>query len=138
MAVINGSGVPYGSVMLKSGLQATVDLTVSGDDTASALGSGEVTVLGTPRVVALCEQAALLALSPELRPGQTTVGARFELAHLVPVAVGSKIRATATLERAEGRRLVFNVAVTDACGLVAAGKVTRVVVDKDDFLRRAR
>jgi fluoroacetyl-CoA thioesterase len=46
--------------------------------------------------------------------------------------------ATATLDRVEGRRLTFNVSVNDHCGLVAAGKVTRVVVERDRFLDKAR
>ena len=46
--------------------------------------------------------------------------------------------ATATLERCEGRRLVFNTSVTDACGLVAAGQVTRVLVQTERFMEKAR
>lgn len=123
---------------VKSGVQATVGLTVSTADTASSLHSGDVEVLGTPRIVALCEEAALQALAHQLELGQTSVGSRVELTHLAPVAIGSEVRATATLERSEGRRLIFNVSVVDACGLVAAGKVTRVVVDREHFLRKAR
>jgi predicted thioesterase len=52
--------------------------------------------------------------------------------------VGSRIRAVAVLEKAEGRRLIFNVAVSDDAGLVAAGKITRVVVDTDQFMEKAR
>jgi len=48
------------------------------------------------------------------------------------------VRAEATLERVEGRRLIFTVSVTDESGLVAAGKVTRVVVDETSFLAKAR
>jgi predicted thioesterase len=48
------------------------------------------------------------------------------------------VTATATLERAEGRRLVFSTSVNDARGLVAAGRVTRVLVDAASFLEKAR
>jgi fluoroacetyl-CoA thioesterase len=44
------------------------------------------------------------------------------------------VLAEATLEKVEGRRLTFTVSATDERGLVAAGKVTRVVVDVDRFL----
>ena len=50
----------------------------------------------------------------------------------------SEIVAEATLEKVEGRRLVFTVTATDAAGLVGAGKVTRVVVERGDFLAKAR
>ncbi len=123
---------------VRSPAQATVDLRVGAEDTATALHSGDVDVLATPRIVALCEEATRAALVDQVAAGQTTVGSRIELSHVAPVAVGSTVRATATLERSEGKRLVFSVSVTDECGLVAAGKITRVLVDKVHFLERAR
>src|SRR5436305_11359097 len=123
---------------VQTGLSAAVEHVVTEADTAIALGSGAVPVLGTPRIVALFEQAACRALEGELRPGETSVGLRVEVAHLAPTKVGSTVRAEATLDRTEGRRLVFTVSASDACGLVAAGKVTRVIVDLDTFLEKAR
>ncbi len=125
-------------MLVKSEVQATVELVVSEADTAVALRSGEVDVLGTPRVISLCEEATVAALAGQLEDGQTSVGARVELSHLAPTRVGSTVRAFATLERTEGRRLIFSVSVTDACGLVAAGKLTRVMVDRATFLENAR
>jgi predicted thioesterase len=61
-----------------------------------------------------------------------------QIDHLQPTSVGSEVVAEAVLERVEGRRLTFTIAVSDACGLVAAGKVTRVIVETDRFLDRAR
>ena len=63
---------------------------------------------------------------------------RVQLDHLIPVAVGVTVRAEATLERVEGRRLTFTVSVNDERGLVAAGKVTRVVVNRERFLDKAQ
>jgi predicted thioesterase len=120
------------------GLSADIELEVGDEDTAIAHGSGSVAVLATPRIVALCEEAACLAVASELGPGETTVGLRIELAHVAPVAVGSKVKAEAVLDKVEGRRLIFNVSVSDASGLVAAGKVTRATVDVKGFLEKAR
>jgi fluoroacetyl-CoA thioesterase len=119
------------------GLRHELEFTVTDADTAVAYGTGTVAVLATPRIVALCEQVALEAAAPSLGHTETTVSARVELSHVAPVAVGAKVRAEATLERVEGRRLVFAVSVTDDRGLVAAGRVTRVVVDTDRFMKRA-
>jgi predicted thioesterase len=129
------TGVP---VTVKGAVHAEVEHVVDLADTAIALHTGDVPVLATPRVVALCEEASVAAVNALLGADQTSVGCRVEVAHVAPVAVGTRVRAAATLERTEGRRLVFNVSVTDACGLVAAGKVTRVVVDRDLFVRNAR
>lgn len=123
---------------LEPGLTGQVKLTVGANDTAIALGSGEVAVLGTPRVVALCEEASVGALAGRLGAGTTTVGMRVQLDHMAPSMVGTVVVADASLERVEGRRLTFHVSVSDERGLLAVGKVTRVIVDIDAFMDKAR
>lgn len=123
---------------VKSGATGSAEMVVTWEDTAAAVRSGDVPVLATPRVVGLCEAASMDALAGMLEPERTSVGNRIELSHLAAVAVGSTVRAVASLERSEGRRLVFSVSVSDACGLVAVGKVTRVIVERDRFVDSAR
>lgn len=125
-------------VPIHTGLSAVVELTVTDDDTAIAFRSGEVPVLATPRILALVEEATVRALDDQLDAGTSTVGMRVQLEHISPTAVGGRITAEATLEKVEGRRLVFHVSAKDERGLVAAGKVTRVVVDVERFLDKAR
>ena len=124
-------------MVLRPGLAATVELVVGPDDTALALGTGDVPVLATPRVVTLAESATVQAIGGLLAEGTTSVGYRVQLDHLAPTAVGGRVRAEATLESIEGRRLTFRVSVSDAHGLVAAGRVTRVIVERARFLDRA-
>jgi fluoroacetyl-CoA thioesterase len=123
---------------LGPGLSASVSLVVEETDTALAMGSGDVPVLATPRVIALAEQASVEAVADELKPGATTVGYEVQLAHLAPTPVGGKVTAEAILESIEGRRLTFRVSVSDARGLVAAGRITRVIVMRDRFVERAQ
>jgi predicted thioesterase len=112
-------------------------MAVTEADTAVAWRSGDVEVLGTPRVVSLAEEASVRAIADELAEGTTSVGYRVQLDHLAPTAIGGEVRAEATLETIESRRLTFRVAVSDAHGLVAAGRLTRVVVDRARFLESA-
>lgn len=119
-------------------MRGEVRLTVGEADTALAMRSGDVPALSTPRVVALAEEAAVLAVAASLPPGQTTVGMRVQIDHLQPSGVGTEIVAEAVLERIEGRRLTFTTHVSDARGLLAAGKVTRVVVEVERFLDKLR
>src|SRR5215813_7303878 len=98
---------------LPVGLTARVELTVTDADTAQAVGSGDVPVLGTPRVLALVEAATVGATAHRLPPGATTVGTRVELEHRVPTAVGRTVTAEATLAKAAGRRLTFEVSVRE-------------------------
>jgi fluoroacetyl-CoA thioesterase len=124
-----------------AGLSATVKLTVTDADTASCIRSGDVPVLATPRLVALCEEASCRSLAGHLAEDRTTVASRIQFDHLVPVPVGATVRAEATLEKVEGRRLVFTLSVTldedDRGSLVAAGRLTRVVVQRSAFLAKA-
>jgi predicted thioesterase len=119
------------------GASASVDMTVDDADTAVALRSGAVPVLATSRVVAICDAASAAAVSSGLEPTETTVGQRVHIEHLAPVAVGGTVRAEAVVEKVEGRRLTFTVTVKNDRGLVAAGRVTRVIVDIDRFMERA-
>ena len=122
---------------LRPGLAAAVELVVSESDTALALRTGDVPVLATPRVVTLAEEASVMAIEGELAEGSTSVGYRVQLDHLAPTAVGGKVRAEATLESIEGRRLTFRVSVNDGHGLVAAGRITRVIVELSRFIDKA-
>ena len=123
-------------VPIKPGLCAAVELLVTDDDTALAARSGAVAVLSTPRVIALCEEATMRATDGELSAEQTTVGMQVQLDHLAPTAVGHTVRAEATIDKVVGRRVIFTVSVNDERGLVAVGRVTRVVVDIDRFIEK--
>jgi fluoroacetyl-CoA thioesterase len=118
------------------GLKGEARLIVGEADTARALGSGDVNVLGTPKLVALFEEATVDALRGVLDDGQSTVGMRVQIDHLQPTPIGAEVVVEAQLDKVEGRRITFTVTATDSGGLVAAGKVTRVVVDVERFMTK--
>ncbi|HZM77054.1 MAG TPA: hotdog domain-containing protein [Candidatus Limnocylindrales bacterium] len=121
---------------LTPGLTAKVELTVADADTAQALGSGDVPVLGTPRAVALAEAATVAATTRSLGPGQTTVGVRVELDHKAATPIGRRVVAEARLTKVEGRNLVFDVVVRDGQTVAAEGRVWRVLLDRQRFLEK--
>jgi len=121
--------------------EATIDFTVTDDDTAAAVGSGSLPVLGTPRLLAWCEAATCAAIDPTLPHGATSVGTRVALEHLAPSPVGQPVRVTARVVHVDGRLHRFAVSARNDDGsgggrLVASGEVTRVVVDAERFLAR--
>ncbi|HWE68098.1 MAG TPA: hotdog domain-containing protein [Acidimicrobiales bacterium] len=124
-----------------SGLSAQVELTVGPQDTAQFFRSGDVPVLATPRLIALCEEASCRATDGHLTSAQTSVATRIQFDHLAPVGLGRVVLAEATLVKVEGRRLTFTVSAArlegDGGGLVGAGRVTRVLVDEATFLAKA-
>jgi predicted thioesterase len=118
---------------LEIGLAAEVSIVVGESDTAVAIGSGDVEVLATPRVIALCEAATVKAVRGALPDGVTTVGSRVEMRHLAPSRVGVEVRASARLVQVDGRRLVFDAELSDAGRRVASGRIERVAVDRASF-----
>jgi len=117
-------------------MRGDAKLVVTEQDTARELGSGMIDVLGSPRLIALCEQAACAAVADALEAGTTTVGMRIQFDHLQPTPIGAEVVAEAVLEKIEGRRLNFTVSAADPGGLVAAGKITRVLVDVERFMTK--
>jgi predicted thioesterase len=122
---------------VSAGHRGEVRSTVTGADTAVALGSGSLPVLATPRLLAWCEAATCRALEGRLPPGSSSVGTSVRLEHLAASAVGEQVTAVAQVVSVEGRRVGFDVEATDAGGtVVARGTVERVVVDDARFLAR--
>jgi fluoroacetyl-CoA thioesterase len=123
---------------LRPGLTGEVEHTVTEADTAVALGSGDVPVLGTPKVLALAEAATVAALARALDAGSTSVGTGVSLRHRAATAVGGRVVAGAELTAVDGAALTFAVTVRDGDGrVVADGQVERAVVVREKFLVRA-
>ena len=117
-------------------MDATLTFTVTDDDTAEAIGSGSLPVLGTPRLLAWCEAATCAAIDPSLEEGSTSVGTRIALDHQGPSPVGQEVEVTASSAYVDGRLHRFTVSARDAGSgkVLAAGEITRVVVDAERFL----
>ncbi|WP_310913611.1 thioesterase family protein [Lipingzhangella rawalii] len=109
----------------------TADVTHA--DTARALGSGDVLVLGTPRVLSLVEAATVAAVSERLPEERTSVGTDVALAHTAPSPVGARVVATAELTEVSGRHLTFTVELSQDGSRVAHGTVQRAVVSRQRF-----
>jgi fluoroacetyl-CoA thioesterase len=120
---------------VQPGLSATLRFPVTAEDTARALGSGDVEVLATPRLLAWLEAATCAAVADALDAASTTVGTHVELDHRAPSALGSMVVVTATLTEVAGRRLGFAVSAADeATGEpLGSGVVRRAVVDRARF-----
>jgi fluoroacetyl-CoA thioesterase len=125
------------TVSVGVGDRGVLDGVVTDDDTAVALGSGGLPVLGTPRLLAWCEAATCRALEGRLPAGSSSVGTSVQLEHLAPSAVGERVTVVALVASVDGRRVEFEVEATDAGGaVVGRGRVERVVVDDGRFLAR--
>lgn len=121
---------------METGLTHTSALTVDEQHLAASLGSGDMEVLGTPAMLALMENAAMLAVRDALDDGSTTVGGRIASSHLRPTAKGVAVSATAVLTAVEGRKLTFKVTAHDENGLIGEGEHLRFIVDRRKFMEK--
>jgi fluoroacetyl-CoA thioesterase len=133
---------PGTGAALAVGLRATVRAVVTEADTATAMGSGDVAVLATPRLLALAEAAAVAAIAPYLDPESTSVGTAASLEHKRASPLTEELVVEAELTEVNGLRLVFSFIARvwnpDEDLVVGAGSMERLVVNKERFLAGAR
>ena len=119
-----------------TGLTHTSQLTVTEAVTAIKMGSGDMPVLATPAMMALMENAAMLAVADHLPEGCTTVGGHIASSHLKPSKLGDTVTATATVTRAEGKKIEFKVEARCGDTLLGEGTHLRFIVDRNQFISR--
>ena len=123
-------------VMLKEGLKYISTTTVDTTNSALALGSGDMEVFATPAMVALMENAAMLAVALKLEEGETTVGSMISTSHLKPSKIGNTVSAIAELTAIEGRKLTFKISAYDGETLIGEGEHIRFIVNREKFLSK--
>ena len=114
----------------------TSTLVVTNDNTAMAMDSGDLPVLATPALVALMENAAMLAARRICDDGETTVGASIEVKHLSPSPIGATITARATLSNREGRKLSFSITAIENDKTIGTANHTRYIVNPEKFMSK--
>lgn len=122
--------------MLEIGLKHQNVMRVTEGNTAEFIGSGDMAVLATPAMVALMENAAMLAVALHLEEGETTVGSMISTSHLKPSKVGATVSAIAELVEVDGRKLTFKVMAYDGDKLIGEGDHVRFIVNREKFLSK--
>ena len=119
---------------MEIGLTHTSSMLVTHDKLAEAVGSGDLGVLATPAMLALMENAAMMAVAGSLPEGCTTVGGQISSSHLMPTPPGASVTATARLTAVEGRKLSFDIEAHDGEGrLLGSGSHVRFIVGRQRF-----
>lgn len=119
---------------LKIGQSFKSTLTVGMEHTAAQLKSGTHAVFATPAMVALMENAAMMAVAPYLPEGQTTVGVKVNIKHVKATPIGMKVSSEAILLEVDGKKLVFSVKAWDEEGEIGSGEHTRFIVGNIGFM----
>jgi predicted thioesterase len=116
------------------GQEGSFEQVVRPEHGANRFQNAGVTVLATPVLCHWFESAAVLAVAAQLEPGEATVGTRLSIEHLKATPIGLRVRVTARVVNADGRRINFEVSAFDDVELVARGTHERFAVDLDRFL----
>lgn len=122
--------------MVETGLKYTSQMIVSKQLTSQSMGSGDMAVLATPAMMALMENAAMLAVAPHLPEGCTTVGGHITASHLRPSKIGDSVEATATVTKVDGKKIEFKVEARSNGTLLGEGTHLRFIVDRKKFMDR--
>lgn len=122
---------------MEIGIENTLEITVTGNLTAAAVGSGTLNVYATPAMIALIEETAWKSVAPYLEEGQSTVGTRLDVSHVAPTPLGMTVRCETELTEVDGRRLVFAVNVYDEAGLIGKGTHERFIIMSEKFQAKA-
>ncbi len=127
-----------GDGLERADLFAEQTIVVSPELTAKHFGSGTVDVYATPAMISLMESAALAAIEPRLKEGETTVGVYIDVRHLAATPVGGEVKARAEVTAVDGRKITFSVHAWDGHELIGEGTHVRMIIDRDRFIRRVR
>jgi predicted thioesterase len=122
--------------MIEVGLKHTSELMVTDAVTAIHMGSGDMPVLATPAMMALMENAAMLAVANDLPEGCTTVGGYIASSHLKPSKVGDRVTATAEVVKVDGKKIEYKVSAYSGDVLIGEGSHLRFIVDRDRFISK--
>ena len=123
--------------MLKTGIKGIASETVTVENCAKTVGSGELEVYATPSMIALVEKAAWMSVAEYLEEGQGTVGTKLNVSHVSATPVGMKVWCETELIEMDGRRLVFDVKAYDEAGLIGEGAHERFIVWNERFQQKA-
>ena len=122
--------------MLEIGLKYESVVEVTSANSAKTMGSGDMDVFATPSMVALMENAAMMAVASALPEGSATVGTQINTSHIKASPIGATVTASAELTEVDGRKLTFAVKAWDEKGVIGEGVHTRFVVDRERFLSK--
>jgi len=120
------------------GLTGQSEMMVREGDLVSQLGSIDVDVLSTPRLVQLMEAAAIKAIQEFIPSDQLSLGTHVKIKHLSPTPLGMKVFAHAILKEVNKNRLIFLVDAYDEMEKVAEGEHERLLISKEGFLQKVK
>ena len=123
---------------MKSGFEPGIaeawTVTTTPDMGITHLGPDVPSMYSTPSMVSLIEGACVRLITKYVEPGEQSVGFHIDVKHLAPTTIGKQVTAAVTLREINGRRLLFDVEVTNEDGAkIGKGIHERALIDIKRF-----
>ena len=121
---------------IKNGLKYKIKEKTTQNQSASAMGSGALDVFSTPSMIALMEKTSMLCVERFLNEAETTVGGAVNIRHKRATAIGGSVVGDCKVISIEGKKIEFEVSVTENGIVIGEGYHTRFIVNKELFMRK--
>ena len=93
-------------------------------------------VFSTPYLILIMENAALNAIRQYLETGESAVGTRVDVRHLIATPVGREVVGHAEVTGSDGRQILFRVWAMDGAEAIGVGTHERTVVHTARIVER--
>jgi len=93
-------------------------------------------VFSTPYLILIMENAALNAIRQYLESGESAVGTRVDVRHLIATPVGREVVGHAEVTGSDGRQIFFRVWAMDGAEAIGVGTHERTVVHTARIVER--
>jgi fluoroacetyl-CoA thioesterase len=124
---------------IPSGSKGSFSLVVTPEHLANRFKDATLPpILATPVMIMIMENAALNALKPYLRAGESALGTRVDVQHLAATPAGRSVTGEAEVTKVDGRRIEFTIRARDGDEVIGTGTHERMVIDLARFAERLK
>lgn len=122
---------------MEIGLKHEIEIIVTENMLANAVGSGLVDVLATPMMIANMEKVSAECVAPYIGEGNVTVGTLVNVTHIAATPKDAAVTFKTELVEIAGKILTFKVEAYDCKDKIGEGTHSRAIVGKEHFEARA-
>ena len=117
--------------------QFSQQYTVTENNTAKFMGSGDLDVLATPSLVAFMENAAKNYLNSFLTEDLGSVGSNININHIAPTLVGKKITIQGEIiQIIKEKIIIFSLEAFENDKKIGDAEHTRVIINNQKFISK--
>ncbi len=121
---------------IQAGLSSRAQFKVKEEHGAAHIGSGTISVLATPWMIAFMEITARKMLDEHLPNTHTTVGTHVDVRHLAPSPIGAEVEARVKIISRENKRIHLSVELFYGEIQIGSGSHERFIIEKAKFIER--